>query len=240
MMLAERFRAHVTDAFTRGAATIDLLPMVFVRAAVSVLPIDGAGLSMTNHLRVPLAASDEDVVAAERLQTTLGEGPCLTAVAAGEPLVVNLAGMAARWPVFRERFGAECPYQSVASFPLGAAQASYVGALDLYSSSSVMMTSRQVEDIDAGVAIPIASMLFGVAGAAESDGGAVPGWLTQDSVGERMNVWVAVGMSMERLKLSNGDALALLRGYAYSHDLTLDEVSRRVTDTGLQPEDLLV
>ena len=239
MILAERFRAHVTDAFTRGAATVDLLPMVFVRAAVSVLPVAGAGLSMTNHLRVPLAASNQDVVLAERLQTTLGEGPCLAAVAAGEPLVANLAVMAARWPVFRERFGAECSYQSIASFPLGAAQASYVGALDLYSNSPVMLTSREVEDIDAAVAIPIASMLFGEAGVGEPQGLAVPGWLTQDSVGERMNVWVAVGMSMERLTLSNADALALLRGYAYSHDVTLDEIARRVTERGLEPEELM-
>lgn len=240
MMLAERFRAQVTDAFTRGGAGIDLLPMVFVRAAVSVLPIAGAGLSMINHLRVPLAASDEDVAAAERLQTTLGEGPCLTAVAIGEPLVANLAGMALRWPVFRERFGEECPYQSIASFPLGAAQASYVGALDLYSTSSTMLSTREIEDIDAAIAIPMASMLFGEAGAREPDAVAVPGWLTQESVGERMNVWVAVGMSMERLKLANADALALLRGYAYSRDLSLDEVARRVTDAGLEPEDLLV
>ena len=72
MGLAERFRAQVGDAFATGRADVELLPMVFVRAAVTVLPVAGAGLSMTNHLRVPLAASDEDVAAAERLQTTLG------------------------------------------------------------------------------------------------------------------------------------------------------------------------
>jgi hypothetical protein len=80
MSLAEQFRTTVTEAFRTGGATADLLPLVFVRAAVSVLPVAGAGLSMTDHLRIPLAASDYDVVAAERLQTTIGEGPCLAAV----------------------------------------------------------------------------------------------------------------------------------------------------------------
>jgi len=55
-----------------------------------------------------------------------------------------------------------------------------------------------------------------------------------------MNVWAAIGMSMARLPLSNDDALALLRGYAYSHNLTLDQVARRMTDRELQPEELLV
>ena len=95
--------------------------MVFVRAAVSVLPVTGAGLSMIDRLRIPLAASDLDVITAERLQTTLGEGPCLAAVAMGEPLVADLAGMAVSWPNFHERFAAESPYRSVASFPLRAA-----------------------------------------------------------------------------------------------------------------------
>ena len=67
----------------------------------------------------------------------------------------------------------------------------------------------------------------------------MPNWLSTESAEERMNVWVAVGMSMERLQLNNMDALALLRGYAYSHSFTLDQVARLVTDKSLQPEQLL-
>ena len=37
MLLAEQFRTRVTEAFNSGAATVDLLPMVFVRAAAAVL-----------------------------------------------------------------------------------------------------------------------------------------------------------------------------------------------------------
>jgi len=40
--------------------------------------------------------------------------------------------------------------------------------------------------------------------------------------------------------LSNDDALALLPGYAYSHNLTLDQVARQMTDRGIEPEELLV
>jgi hypothetical protein len=239
MSLAEQFRTTVTEAFTTGEATADLLPMVFVRAAVAVLPVTGAGLSMTDHLRIPLAASDQDVVTAERLQTTIGEGPCLSAVTTGRPLVADLARMAESWPTFSERFFAETPYQSVASIPLRAAQGSHLGALDLYSTSRDTLTSAEVKEIDVAIAIPIASILFRDAAAGEPDRIAMPNWLSKDSVDERMNVWVAVGMSMERLQLNNTDALATLRGYAYSHSITLDQVASLVADKGLQPEELL-
>jgi hypothetical protein len=239
MLLAEQFRTRVTEAFTDGAASVDLLPMVFVRAAVSVLSVAGAGLSMTDHLRIPLAATDESVVLAERLQTTVGEGPCLTAVTVGHPLVADLDTMAASWPTFHERFAAECPYRSIASFPLRATLGTYVGALDLYSTSPDTLSDHELDEVDAAVATPIASMLFRDAAVEEPDRSAVPAWLGKESVNERMNVWVAVGMSMERLKLTNLDTLALLRGYAYAHGLTLDQVAHQVTDQGLQPDELL-
>jgi AmiR/NasT family two-component response regulator len=38
-------------------------------------------------------------------------------------------------------------------------------------------------------------------------------------------VWVAVGILMERGRLTNPDALAVLRAYAYSHQMTLDAVA---------------
>jgi hypothetical protein len=240
MSLTQQFQAAVAGAFTEGGATAHLLPMVFVRAAVEVLPVDGAGLSMTDHLRIPIAASDEQVATAERLQTTIGEGPCLAAVSMAEPLVADLAGIAARWPTFHEGFVAQTPYQSVASFPLRSVQGSYLGALDLYSTSPDTLTSVEVEAVDAAIATPMASTLFRQAAAGEPDGLTFPDWLSKEQVDERMNVWVAIGMSMARLPLSNGDALALLRGYAYSHNLTLDQVARRMTDRGLRPEELLV
>ena len=237
---AHRFQTSVSVAFTSGKATPDLLPMVFAQACVDVLGVDGAGLSMTNHLRIPLAASDENVATAERLQTTIGEGPCLAAVAQREPLVADLTSMAASWPTFHERFIANTPYRSVASFPLRSADGSYLGALDLYSTNPHILTRLQLAEIDAAVAVPIASMLFHGPAADHLDGQPLlPSWMSKEQVDERMNVWVAVGMAIERLEMNNHDALALLRGYAYSHDLTLDQAARLVTDQRMRPDELL-
>jgi len=240
MSLAEEFRAAVTCALTKDGATFDLLPMVFARAAVAVLPVEGAGLSMTDHLRIPIAASDQHVVTAERLQTTIGDGPCLAAVTLKRPLVADLAAMAESWPTYHERFVTETPYLSVASLPLRSLQGPHLGALDLYSTSPKTLTSVELEAVAVAVAGPIASMLFKAAAAGEMDERSMlPSWMSGEQVDDRLNVWVAIGMSMARLPLGNDDALALLRGYAYSHSLTLDRVARLMTDRDLQPEELL-
>jgi hypothetical protein len=72
------------------------------------------------------------------------------------------------------------------------------------------------------------------------DDATTPSWLATDAANERMNVWAAVGMLMAALRLSNSNALAVLRGYAFSHELTLDQTARELTDRRLEPDQLLV
>ena len=209
------------------------------RTSAAVLPVTSAGLCMHDQLRLPLAASDEDAVIAEKLQTTIGEGPCLGAVAADGPLAADLDAMKDSWPVFHERFVAETPYRSVASFPLSSAGGSPVGALDLYSANPEPLTFIELEAVNSAVANPIARLLFGKGIAGWLDEVTGTGWLDGESVEERMNVWVAVGSLMGRLQLRNADALALLRGYAYVHEMTLDHAALLITDEGLRPEEIL-
>src|SRR3954471_8525889 len=59
----------------------ELLPTRLTRACLAVLPAaDGAGLSLLdNDFRVPIGATDDVAALAERLQFTIGEGPCLDA-----------------------------------------------------------------------------------------------------------------------------------------------------------------
>ena len=71
--IGRRFAAvlsHNLDPL-RGAET---LPTDLTKACVEVLQVDGAGLSaVSDRVQVPLGASDDDAVAAERLQFTVGE-----------------------------------------------------------------------------------------------------------------------------------------------------------------------
>jgi hypothetical protein len=238
--LVERFFVAVTRGMCGGTVGPELLPMVLSQAAVAVLPVEGAGVSLVKDLRVPIGASDELAARAEALQTTLGEGPCLTAAAREEPLVADLAAMAAEWPVFHHEFIAQTPYRSVASVPLRAEAGPPVGALDLYSTGAETLDVAFVEELIVGVADPIEAMLFlGAPVGDEADLVTAAGWWRQDRVADRMLVWVAVGMLMERSRLSNPDALAVLRGYAFTHQMTLDVVAAKLASEDLTTDDLV-
>jgi hypothetical protein len=235
--LADRFDAAVMRVLRGRGTPRELLPMALSEAAIAVLPVEGAGLSMLTDLRVPLGASDEAVVHAEALQTTLGEGPCLSAAATGKALAADLETMAAKWPIFSQEFLTQTPYRSVASLPLRLDDSRTVGALDLYSTRAQQLELDFLAEIGTEVADPIAAILFGgLPLPAESDPLTEVAWLNHERTNQRMQVWVAVGILMERGRLTNPDALAVLRAYAYSHQMTLDAVAANLVGHKLPAE----
>src|SRR4051812_29019482 len=132
-VLGSRYLAAVLSCFEGKAGDRALLPTVLTTTCVEVLGVDGAGLSLVDTLRVPLAASDEHVRRAERLQTTLGEGPCLAAAAAAEPLMASQVSMGALWPTFHRELTKQTSFQSVVAVPLASPGERPFAALDLYS-----------------------------------------------------------------------------------------------------------
>ncbi|MFC7658887.1 GAF domain-containing protein [Pseudonocardia benzenivorans] len=65
------------------------------------------------------AASDPLAERADRIQYEVGEGPCLHALTAGEPVRLDLTATDdRRWPGFRSRMRAETAIRSVLSHPL--------------------------------------------------------------------------------------------------------------------------
>ncbi len=240
MTLSDRFIAAVIEACDEAADAFELLPTLLAQACVRVLVVDGAGLSLTEELRVPLGASDEVVTRAERLQTTLGEGPCLQATATAEAIVVDLATMEARWPMFHREVIAKTPFRSIASIPLRSPHGSrYLGALDLYSTRTEAPVSLSITEVATDIAGPIAAILFAPPTADNAQGGTLSTWLNNEAVTDRMNVWVAIGMFIEHSRMSNQDALAALRAYAFSHDTTLDDVADQITSRRLNSSALL-
>ena len=237
MTLAARFHAATTRALEDEVGAADLLPTLLSRAAVDAVGVDGAGISMTGELRVPLGASDPVVARAERLQITLGEGPCLSAAAAGEPATADEPVMRARWPRFTQELRAQTPYRSVLSVPLHV-EARPVGALDLYSAGQRGFEQDLVEEVCAHVAGPIAALIFGAAPAGP-EVFSPPLWLASDRVIERMNVWVAVGLVLEQLSLDTVSALDVLRAHAVKQRRSLDELADDVVRGRLRPEQVL-
>ena len=145
--LDQQFMAAVIEAHDTHASGTEVLPMLLAQACVKVLHVTGAGISITDGLRVPLGASDAMAARAEALQTTLGEGPCLDATATSEPLVADETTMAARWPMFHRELLAKTPFRAVASVPLKSAQLRRFGALDLYSTDSDALQRLSLNDV---------------------------------------------------------------------------------------------
>ena len=237
--LARRYRAAWADSRDPATAVPELLPVRLARACVQVLPVAGAGLSLLNHdFRVPVGASDEPASIAERLQFTQGEGPCLDAARKSRIVIAGEADIERQWPLFAADFFAQTPYRGALCMPLRLSPET-VGALDLFvtdpddlvkiSLTDAVAVSDQIMD-----ALIIAQAITGTTGAFSEE--PEPVWLQSGAVRDRTNVWVAMGILMTRLKTTAPDALAVLRGYSYSHGAVLDDVARDLVTGELDVE----
>src|SRR4051812_13901235 len=209
MNAAQQFFDEVLDAFASLTTGWGSTPSVLATAAASVLRVDGAGISLIDDaLRVPLGASRAAVTAAEQLQVTLGEGPCLTAAAAREPLMADAPTMAGQWPVYAVQLMEQTPFRSVASVPLYDRPAHVFGALDLYS---IRAGPPLNFDLDAGAAIGVQMSRFLTGELPRLDGAVdedLDGWLDVPPAADRMEVWTAVGMVMSEFQDNDATALA--------------------------------
>ncbi len=237
--LADRYLVAVVDGLVEGERGADLLPEVLARACVAVLPVAAAGLGLTEELRVPLGASEDAAGRAERLQTTLGEGPCLAAIEAGAALSADEEELAARWPVYHRELVRQTPFRSVASLPLRVAGQPPVGALDLYAEGSRMDPAACSPEVQTAIADQIGGLLLD-APLVSTDWSEEPvaAWLAGPVVADRMEVWKAVGMMMHSLGVPQREGLALLRRYAVRDGSTLDVVAARLTAADLEPADV--
>src|SRR4051812_14430217 len=210
------------------------------QACVDVLPVDGAGISLTHRsLRVPLGWSSGSVGIAERAQTTLGAGPCLSAAQAGRALAADAATTAARWPVYWDELYRLTPFRSVASIPLRVDDEPIFGALDLYASSADLGSTLALLEVADAVAGPIANLLMGTSEQRDGDDFEGADWLYEDPAAERLTVWTAVGMLVAVSAQNDADALATMRAWAYSHERSLDEVANSLVDRDTPVESLL-
>ena len=157
-MVDERKLSSVLSEFARTLATEFPIQQILdhlVERIVGILPVTSAGVTLIDVQREPrfVAASDASALRYERLQTELGQGPCVIAFDTGEPVSVADLTREERFPAFTNAALA-AGLGAVFTFPLHAGQ-DRLGALDLYRETPggldrhTMETAQTLADVAA-------------------------------------------------------------------------------------------
>lgn len=215
-------------------------------ACADGLEVDGAALSLLTgtESRLTLAATDPVAQLIEELQFTYNEGACMEAAATGRPVLVpdlHHSTQTARWPLFAGAVAEQTAVSALFAWPLqwGAVN---LGVLDLYRIAPGPLDDDQWRD--AAAAIDTAAVMLlgrrtdpdrgaGRAPGPESEPGFAPGDWLDEAVGYRAEVHQATGMVLAQLQVSATDALARMRGYAFTRQRLLVDVARDVVDRRL-------
>lgn len=115
-----------------------------VERIVEVLSVTGAGVTLISPGAAPhyVAASDGRALRFEQLQSSLAEGPCVSAYQSGEPVAVPDLAQDTRYP----RFGVAAVAEGLAAvftFPLHHGNGQ-LGALDLYRDTTGPLDPREL------------------------------------------------------------------------------------------------
>ena len=238
MSIAGRFEAALAEVTEPGLDGPELLPVRLARACVRMLPVDGAGISIAGpgDRQIPLGTSSEHAASAERLQFTVGTGPCMTAQDQREPVFAVLADLRRRWPGFADLLEEHTPYRAVVGLPLREAIAG-LGAIDLYFTRDDDVAAIDVFEAMA-VGDLVTSELSDTAVWSSWSPCRGPDWLHGPTAQRRAAVWDALGLVSLALEMEAPEALAVLRGTAYASGRTVDEVAADVLTGALPAADL--
>ena len=225
MDVVQRFSDHFDSLSDHeDLAGQRLLPSRLAMACAQAIPASGAGLSLrTSYIRIPVGASNVAASTAERLEFTVGEGPCSQANATRRLVVADPDVLSRQWPRFQEMLYGATTIRAVVSLPITAGR-SGMGTLDLYFDHPDELKAVLVTEILA-VADQVTERLAGGPLNLPGSLGSPPKWLNGPASGARRLVPAAMGMVTAKTGMNFSDALATLRARAYSCDRTVDDLA---------------
>ena len=238
MTIAARFETALVGAGAPGLEGPELLPVRLARACAAMLDVDAASLSLVDPSgeRVPLGASRPDAETAERLQFTVGAGPCMAAQQTRQPVFAVEEDLRRRWPAFADLLFGATPFHGVVALPLQPALAG-PGAIDLFFEDAGAVTDLDVfEAMAVGELVTSELSDAAVWSTWRQDEG--PEWLHGPAPRRRAAVWEAMGKVGIELEMGAPAALALMRGAAYAAGRTVDDVAEDLLSGRLRPSDL--
>ena len=238
MTIAARFETALAKAAAPGLEGPELLPVRLARASAETLDVDAASLSLVdpNGERVPLGASRPDAEIAERLQFTVGAGPCMAAQGTRQPVFAVEEDLRRRWPAFADLLLGATSFRGVVALPLQPALAG-PGAIDLFFEDPTAVTDLDVfEAMAVGELVTSELSDAAVWSTWRPDDG--PEWLHGPAPRRRAAVWEAMGKVGIELEVGAPAALDLMRGAAYAAGRTVDDVAEDLLSGSLHPLDL--
>lgn len=219
MVRAARELANTSDAGTTLDSAVHL-------AAANVTGCDSAAITLikkkAGEFTSP-AHTDDLALAADQLQYTLGEGPCLQA--AWEERVVHSPDLEQedRWPVWAPQVVREHGALSVLCFQLFT-DADTLGALNLYS-----RTKAGFDATDRDVGFALAAQIAVAVAKAEQIGQLAEALQSRTVIGQ------ACGILMERFGLDGGTAFGVLARISSETNTKVRDLAHEVVETRTFP-----
>ena len=201
--------------------------------------IDAAAISLIFEGRTSgtLGSSGASARIYDELQFTLGEGPCLDAVALRAPILVSdLANLDDnRWPVYSPAM-LDLKIRGIFAVPVVLA-GEHVGALDLFRARPGVLDGEEV----AGAVLAAVLASMPLLDLMDADLQAAVNDPTSDAWAElsalsRAEVSQATGMLVAQLDVEPAAALVRLRAHAYATGRSATDVARDILDRRLRLE----
>ncbi|WP_144713119.1 GAF and ANTAR domain-containing protein [Curtobacterium pusillum] len=231
--MTEDRERRLIDAFVEVTGSLvadyDVVEMLqtLVDNATDLFDVDAAGIMLANQdseLEVIVATSERSNLLGI-LQLEAGEGPCIEAFRTGTTVSADdPEDMGRRWPVFATESGT-AGYASVHSIPLRA-RAAVLGSLNLFRN-----TPGHLNDRDAAAARALTDVATIIILQQQSAGHAARAQeQLQQALDSRIAIEQAKGFLAHTHQVDMDTAFALLRRYARSHQMLLQEAARGVTE----------
>ncbi|MFD6417713.1 GAF and ANTAR domain-containing protein [Streptomyces sp. NPDC060194] len=230
--------ARVFAAAAEG--DLDELPVRLCRAALDELPAQAASLALVpdSPARQLLAACGPGALRVEELQFETVEGPCVTAVRTGAPVVVpDLGHETTPWPLFGALVREQVPaVRAIHAFPLALEPGPPFGTLDLLFHRPTP-PAPWLTDRGQAVASAISLVLLRAYGDLPDEDAPAPWERGPDSREHWMSSHLAAGILAQRLGIGTDEALARIRAQAFLSGEPLPRIAAQVIEEPVGDED---
>lgn len=232
-LLLETF-VMLSDTIVEDFDLVEVLSSLSERC-VDLFDAEAAGVMLAGGGGVLqlLASSSERMRLLEVFELQRDEGPCPDCFRTGEPVGVgDLEEAAERWPTFAAE-AMDVGFRAVHALPMRVRN-STIGALNLFRTK---VGSLSGPDLRAAQALADVATLSILQHRRHGDSEVLATQL-QHALNTRVVIEHAKGVLAERTKIDMEEAFAVLRGYARSHNLRLNQVAQDVANGTLAADEL--